>query len=65
MEAKVLEAEEKVADSDLLAAAERFPLNPPKTKEAYLYRSIFDRHFPGGILLGGPLQCACFQERAV
>ena len=40
-------AEEEVGDGQLARAAARFPTNPPLTKEAYLYRSIFTRHFPG------------------
>jgi asparagine synthase (glutamine-hydrolysing) len=40
-------AEASVTDADFAAAAARFPLNPPQTKEAYLYRSIFEQHFPG------------------
>ena len=28
-------------------AAERFPINPPQTKEAYWYRRLFEQHFPG------------------
>jgi asparagine synthase (glutamine-hydrolysing) len=28
------------------AAAFRFPVNTPLTKEAYFYRAIFDEHFP-------------------
>ena len=27
-------------------AAERFPINPPRNKEEYFYRSIFASHFP-------------------
>ena len=27
-------------------AAARFPINPPLCKEEYLYRSIFEEHFP-------------------
>ena len=27
-------------------AAERFPINPPRNKEEYYYRSIFEEHFP-------------------
>ena len=30
----------------LARARFRFPVNPPATKEAYLYRSIFESHFP-------------------
>ncbi|CAG0979093.1 asparagine synthase (glutamine-hydrolysing) [Gammaproteobacteria bacterium] len=40
-------AEQVVSDRELAAAASRFPHNPPATKEAYFYRSIFERHFPG------------------
>lgn len=39
-------AEREVSDHALATAAHRFPVNPPETKEAYLYRSIFARHFP-------------------
>ena len=39
-------AESQVSDQKLAEAAQRFPLNPPATKEAYLYRRIFERHFP-------------------
>ena len=40
-------AEAQVRDGELAAAAERFPVNPPQTKEAYFYRRIFEQHFPG------------------
>lgn len=39
-------AEAQVSDRELTEAAGRFPLNPPTTKEAYLYRRLFERHFP-------------------
>jgi asparagine synthase (glutamine-hydrolysing) len=39
-------AERDVSDRQLAGAATRFPLNPPATKEAYLYRRIFEEHFP-------------------
>ena len=35
-----------VTDEQLAHAAERFPINPPKNKEEYYYRSIFAEHFP-------------------
>ena len=35
-----------VSDSEMAQAAERFPVNPPKNKEEYYYRSIFEEHFP-------------------
>ena len=37
---------EAVSDEQMAHAAERFPINPPQTKEEYYYRSIFDEHFP-------------------
>ena len=35
-----------VTDEQMVHAAERFPINPPKNKEEYYYRSIFAEHFP-------------------
>jgi len=49
---KALAARE-VTDDELARAHYRFPVNPPGTKEAYFYRTIFDRHFPGD----GPARC--------
>ncbi len=40
-------AEAHVGDREFAAAASRFPINPPQGKEAYLYRRIFERLFPG------------------
>lgn len=37
---------EAVSDEEMAHASERFPINPPKTKEEYYYRSIFAEHFP-------------------
>jgi asparagine synthase (glutamine-hydrolysing) len=38
-------AERNVSDADFAAAGERFPVNTPQTKEAYLYRSLFEKHY--------------------
>jgi len=38
---------EKVSDEQLKNASFRFPINTPKTKEEYYYRSLFAEHFPG------------------
>ncbi|MFI3283271.1 MAG: asparagine synthase-related protein, partial [Rikenellaceae bacterium] len=35
-----------VSDEDMEKAAERFPVNPPRNKEEYYYRTIFEEHFP-------------------
>ncbi|MBK03572.1 MAG: asparagine synthase B [Deltaproteobacteria bacterium] len=40
-------ADAEITDEMLTNAAERFPVHPPQTKEAYFYRSIFEEHFPG------------------
>lgn len=40
------QAEEKVSDEELSQAYLKFPINPPQNKEEYLYRSIFEEHFP-------------------
>jgi asparagine synthase (glutamine-hydrolysing) len=40
-------AEAQVSDRVFAAAASRFPVNPPQTKEAYLYRHVFEQFFPG------------------
>ncbi|CAF0853676.1 unnamed protein product [Adineta ricciae] len=40
-------AETKVSDSDLQQASTLYPFNTPKTKESFLYRSIFEEFFPG------------------
>lgn len=37
---------EAVTDRQMAHAAERFPINPPRNKEEYYYRSIFAEHFP-------------------
>ena len=41
------QADEQISDSMLRSAGDRFPSKTPETKEAYLYRTLFDQHFPG------------------
>ena len=61
-------AETQVSDGDLANAAERFPHNPPATKEAFLYRTLFERHYPGDaaarLVPGGP-SVACSTPAAI
>ncbi len=38
-------ADREVSDSAMANAAYRFPVKTPATKEAYLYRSIYEEHF--------------------
>jgi asparagine synthase (glutamine-hydrolysing) len=40
-------AEDEIGDQQFDRADRRFPSHVPATKEAYLYRAIFERHFPG------------------
>lgn len=40
-------AEAYVSDAMMAQAPLRFPVNPPQTKEAYWYRDLFEREFPG------------------
>lgn len=39
-------AEREISDAMMQAAAARFPVKTPETKEAYLYRQLFEHHFP-------------------
>jgi len=39
-------ANAQVSDQQLASARFRFPYNTPQTKEAYLYRDLFHRHYP-------------------
>jgi len=39
-------AEREITDGMMRGAGERFPVKTPETKEAYLYRQIFESHFP-------------------
>ncbi len=35
-----------VTDEEMERASERFSINPPRNKEEYFYRTIFEEHFP-------------------
>ncbi|KTF77369.1 hypothetical protein cypCar_00016394 [Cyprinus carpio] len=39
--------ESEVNDSQLENASDLFPFNPPKTKEGFFIRQIFEKHYPG------------------
>lgn len=45
-------AEQEVSDEEFAARAERFPHEPPATKEYYMLRSIFEEHFVTGRAAG-------------
>jgi asparagine synthase (glutamine-hydrolysing) len=61
-------AEKAISDSMFASAQYRFPHNTPQTKEAYLYRSIFESHFPSDAaektVPGGP-SIACSTPAAI
>jgi len=61
-------AEEKISDDQMANAKYRFPYNTPVTKEAYMYREIFESHFPGEsaakAVPGGP-SIACSTPTAI
>ena len=58
IDALKVHAEAGVSDAQMAMAARRYPVNTPASKEAYLYRSIFERHFAGEaaarLVPGGP-----------
>ena len=45
-------AGKKVTDKQMEKAAERFPINPPMSKEEYWYRTMFEEHFPSASAAG-------------
>ena len=59
---------EHVSDAEMSRAKGRFPFNPPASKEAYWFRSIFEQHFPlasaAQTVPGGPT-VACSTPEAV
>jgi asparagine synthase (glutamine-hydrolysing) len=61
-------AEAQVSDAEFAGAERRFPINPPQTKEAYVYRRIFETHFPGGAAAAtvpGGKSIACSSPAAI
>jgi asparagine synthase (glutamine-hydrolysing) len=61
-------AERRVSDAQMESARFRFPHNTPATKEAFMYREIFESHFPGHApaqaVPGGP-SIACSTPTAI
>ncbi len=61
-------AADQVSERELLEAEQRFPFNPPITKEQYLYRRLFERCFPSSsaaaTVPGGP-SIACSTPEAL
>ena len=61
-------AKTQVSEKQLAHAAKRFPYNTPATQEAYLFRRLFENHFPlasaAECVPGGP-SVACSTPEAV
>ncbi len=61
-------AEKEITDKMMASAEFRFPHNPPKTKEAYKIRMIFEKYYPGEsprkTVPGGP-SIACSTAAAI
>ena len=61
-------AEQKITNQQMESAAFRFPYNTPTTKEAYMFREIFDELFPlesaAKCVPGGP-SIACSTAKAI
>jgi len=61
-------AEARISANQMESARYRFPYNPPATREAYLYRDLFESHFPGeaaaACVPGGP-SIACSTPTAI
>eukprot|EP00566_Odontella_aurita_P005361 CAMPEP_0113594206 /NCGR_PEP_ID=MMETSP0015_2-20120614/38930_1 /TAXON_ID=2838 /ORGANISM="Odontella" /LENGTH=616 /DNA_ID=CAMNT_0000501141 /DNA_START=424 /DNA_END=2274 /DNA_ORIENTATION=- /assembly_acc=CAM_ASM_000160 len=61
-------AAKEVSDQMFASAKNRFPHNPPTTKEGYRYRMIFEELFPGDAAektVPGGKSIACSTERAM
>ena len=37
----------QISDEDMSRAPDVFQFNPPPTKQAYYYRQVFDKYYPG------------------
>ncbi len=61
-------AEAHVSDGMFAQAPLRFPINTPQTKEAYWYRELFEREFPGDACahtVAGGKSIACSSPAAI
>ena len=56
---------ERVSDEQMAHASERFPINPPRCKEEYFYRSIFAEHFPSESAARSVPSVACSTAEAL
>ncbi len=61
-------AENQISDMDFNDRRERFPINTPRSKEEFLFRKIFEKHFPGddcALCVPSSKSVACSTEEAL
>jgi asparagine synthase (glutamine-hydrolysing) len=61
-------ADGRTTDEELAAAEHRFPVSPPASKEAYLYRMLFEQHYPEAAAIAtvpGGKSIACSSPAAI
>ena len=61
-------ANEKISDKVYEDRENKYPLNTPKSKEEYLFRTIFEKHFPGDdcvMCVPSSKSVACSTEEAL
>ena len=57
-----------MSDLDFDSRIKKFPINTPKSKEEFLYRNIFEKHFPGddcALCVPSAKSVACSTEEAL
>jgi len=61
-------AGKQISDMDFNDRVERFPINTPRSKEEFLFRKIFEKHFPGddcALCVPSSKSVACSTEEAL
>ena len=61
-------SESQVTDWEMKESTNRFPINPPQSKEGYIYRRIFEEQFPGAacaMTVPGGKSIACSSAAAI
>ena len=61
-------ADKAISENDFINRSEIFPVNTPKSKEEFLFRRIFEKHFPGddcALCVPSSKSVACSTEEAL
>ena len=61
-------ADKQISDMDFDDRVDRFPINTPRSKEEFLFRKIFEKHFPGddcALCVPSSKSVACSTEEAL